>query len=81
MPRTRRSVTAEAIREIDRRLAQVETMPERVRRMEALLEDIKRILVDTVDGHNEHRHHVRDQLDRIGTRVHELERRASNGGE
>ncbi len=64
MPRTSREVTAEALREIDGRFSRVEN----------LLEDIKRILVDLSDAHSEHRH---------GTRVNALERvapRAANGG-
>lgn len=64
MPRTSREIMADALREIDRRLT-----------------DIQRIVVHLADGQNEHRDHVRDQFDRLGTRVHELERRAANGGE
>ncbi len=74
MARTSREVMAEALREIDDRFGRVET----------LLEDIKRILVDTVDGHNEHRHFTRDAIDRLGTRVRALEfvaPKAANGGE
>jgi hypothetical protein len=72
MPRTSREVTAEALREIDARMS----------RQETLLEDIKRILVGLADGQSEHRHHTRDAIDRLGTRVHALEHaRASNGGE
>lgn len=80
MPRTSREITAEALREIDARLTGIET----------LLGDMKRILVDLADAQSEHRSHTRDALDRIGTRLLNVERRtvvlenqqqASNGGE
>jgi hypothetical protein len=70
MARSSREVTADAIREIDTRLGSIETM----------LADIRRIVVHLSDGQNEHRSHVQDQFDRLGTRVHHLERLASNGG-
>jgi len=54
---------AEAIREID----------ERFSRVESLLADIRRILVDLADAQSEHRHGTRDAIDRLGTRVHALE--------
>jgi hypothetical protein len=69
MPRTSREVMAEALREIDGRFG----------RIESLLEDLKRILIDLADGQNEHRAHTRDQLDRLGTRVLTVEHRLGNG--
>lgn len=79
MPRSSREITAEALREIDARLTSIET----------LLGDMKRILVDLADAQSESRAHTRDALDRIGTRLLNVERRtvvlenqqAANGGE
>jgi hypothetical protein len=65
MERSRRDDTAEALREVAAELDE----------QRQLLEDIKGILVTTVDGHNEHRAHVRDSLDRVGGRVLNVERR------
>jgi len=61
--RTRAQITAEGFREIDSRLERMETM----------LADIRRIIVDLADGHSEHRHATRDAVDRLGTRVRALE--------
>jgi BMFP domain-containing protein YqiC len=58
-----------------------EVLADALREIDRRLEEITRILVHSVDGQNEHRHHTRDQLDRLGTRVHELERRTANGAE
>jgi polyhydroxyalkanoate synthesis regulator phasin len=58
-----------------------EVMADALREIDQTLQDIKRIIIDLADAQSEQRHHTRDAVDRLGTRVHELERRVANGGQ
>ena len=69
MPRSSKEVMAEALREIDARFGRIET----------LLTDIKQIIVDLADGQMRADAHAKDAIDRIGTRVLNLETRLGNG--
>jgi hypothetical protein len=71
---SRNAIIAEAIREL---AEGQEEANEKLSRQNELLEDIKRILAHTVDGHNEHRAHVRDGMDRLGTRLLRTENRVA----
>jgi hypothetical protein len=76
---SRNAVIAEAIRELAEGQEEInEKAGELIAKVDAqhkLLEDIKRILSTTVDGHNEHRAHVTDAMDRLGKRVLKVENR------
>lgn len=77
------------LRRVLRKSEALDTLPDRVTAqideklgpLAVKLDQAIDVIRDLADGQNEHRGHVRDQMDRLGTRVHELERRAQNGGE
>ena len=60
--RSSRAILADALEEIDRRLA-----------------DIQQVVISLADGQMRFDAHAKDAIDRLGTRVHELERKAANG--
>lgn len=76
--RTRAAITAAGFEELAAELDE----------QRQLLEQILQVCRDTADGLGEHRAHTRDSIDRLGTRMHSVERRtealekvAGRGGE
>ena len=56
-----------------------EIMADALEEIDAKLEQIVRALGHIADGLNQHEVHMTDQVNRLGARVHELERRMGNG--